>query len=143
MSGLCSTVALAQTEQISLPCVLLTRAALLEGDCSMTTVQVKRPEDTKLANWFAELRLWFDNNDCNPILFIEVAGRFNIKFADDIHAQLFATTLQSTAHQFGTRSWNRLRSTKTELKPQGRHTGDRKKPFSTLPSASFVCLRTL
>jgi hypothetical protein len=92
MSGLCSTVVLAQTEQISLPCVLLTRAALLEGDCSMTTVQVKRPEDTKLADWFAELRLWFDNNDCNPILFTEVAGRFNIKFADDVHAQLFATT---------------------------------------------------
>jgi hypothetical protein len=58
----------------------------------MTTVQVKRPEDTKLADWFAELRLWFDNNDCNPILFTEVAGRFNIKFADDVHAQLFATT---------------------------------------------------
>jgi hypothetical protein len=58
----------------------------------MTTVQVKRPEDTKLADWFAELRLWFDNNDCNPILFTEVAGRFNIKFAEDIHAQLFATT---------------------------------------------------
>ncbi len=58
----------------------------------MTTVQVERPEDTKLADWFAELRLWFDNNDCNPILFTEVAGRFNIKFADDVHAQLFATT---------------------------------------------------
>jgi hypothetical protein len=41
MSGLCPTVVAAQTEQISLPCVLLTRAALLEGDCSMTTVQVK------------------------------------------------------------------------------------------------------
>ena len=63
-----------------------------ESDCSMTTVQVERPEDTKLADWFAELRLWFDNNDCNPILFTEVAGRFNIKFADGVHAQLFATT---------------------------------------------------
>jgi hypothetical protein len=30
----------------------------------MTAVQVERPEDTKLAVWFAELRLWFDNNDC-------------------------------------------------------------------------------
>jgi hypothetical protein len=58
----------------------------------MTTVQVERPEDTKLADWFAELRLWFDNNDCNPILFTEVGGRFNIKFAEDAHAQLFAAT---------------------------------------------------
>jgi hypothetical protein len=60
----------------------------------MTTVQVERPEDTKLAVWFAELRLWFDNNDCTPIRFTEVAGRCNIKFADDAHAQLFlfATT---------------------------------------------------
>jgi hypothetical protein len=58
----------------------------------MTTVQVERPEDTKLADWFAELRLWFDNHDCNPILFTEVAGLFNIKFAEDADAQLFATT---------------------------------------------------
>ena len=58
----------------------------------MTTVQVDRPEDTKLADWFAELRLWFDNHDCNPILFTEMAGRFNIKFVEDAHAQLFATT---------------------------------------------------
>ena len=91
------TVVLAQTEQISPPCVLFTRAALLEGDCFMTTVQVERPEDTKLADWFAELRLWFDNNDCNPILFTEVEGvknrsGFNIKFADDVQAHLFAST---------------------------------------------------
>jgi hypothetical protein len=58
----------------------------------MTTVQVERPEDTKLADWFAELRLWFDSNDCNPILFTEVGGRFNIKFAEGAYAQLFATT---------------------------------------------------
>ena len=58
----------------------------------MTTVQVERPENTKLADWFAELRLWFDNNDCSPILFTEVGGRFNIQFADDSHAQLFASS---------------------------------------------------
>ena len=81
-----------QVEQFFCSCVLLIQAVLLEGDCSMTTVQVERPEDTKLADWFAELRLWFDDNDCNPILFTEVGGRFNIKFADDAHAQLFATT---------------------------------------------------
>jgi hypothetical protein len=58
----------------------------------MTTVQVERPDDTKLADWFAELRLWFDNNDCNPILFTEVGGRFNIQFADYAYAQLFASS---------------------------------------------------
>jgi hypothetical protein len=63
----------------------------------MTVVQIERPEDIKLADWFAELRLWFDNNDCSPVRFTE-AGRvtnrecFNIKFADEVHAQLFAST---------------------------------------------------
>jgi hypothetical protein len=58
----------------------------------MTLVQVVKPEDTKLADWFAELRLWFDSNDCNPVLFTEEGGCFNIKFADDAHAQLFSST---------------------------------------------------
>jgi hypothetical protein len=62
----------------------------------MTVVQIEKPEDTKLADWFAELRLWFDNNDCNPILFTEVGevknrSGFNIKFADDVQARLFAS----------------------------------------------------
>jgi len=26
----------------------------------MTMVQIEKPEDAKLADWFAELRLWFD-----------------------------------------------------------------------------------
>jgi hypothetical protein len=81
-----------QAEQFFFSYVLLTQAVFLEGDCSMTTVQVEKPEDTKLADWFAELRLWFDNNDCNPLLFTEAGGRFNIKFTDDVHAQLFATS---------------------------------------------------
>jgi hypothetical protein len=58
----------------------------------MMIVQVERPESTQLADWFAELRLWFDTNDCSPMLFTEAGGRFNIKFADDAHAQLFAST---------------------------------------------------
>ena len=28
----------------------------------MTVVQIEKPEDTNLADWFAELRLWFDVN---------------------------------------------------------------------------------
>ncbi len=58
----------------------------------MTIVQVERPESTNLADWFAELRLWFDTNDCSPMLFTEAGGRFNIRFADDAQAQLFAST---------------------------------------------------
>jgi hypothetical protein len=58
----------------------------------MITVQVERPGDTKLADWFAELRLWFDDNDCSPMLFTEVGRRYNIKFADDAQARLFAST---------------------------------------------------
>jgi hypothetical protein len=58
----------------------------------MTIVRLERPEDTTLADWFAELRLWFDTNDCSPMLFTQVGGHFNIKFADDAHARLFAST---------------------------------------------------
>jgi len=76
---------------------LITADLLLEAIEPMTVVQIKKPEDTKLADWFAELRLWFDNNDCNPILFTEVEGvknrsGFNIKFGDDVQARLFAST---------------------------------------------------
>jgi len=85
-------------EQIlSLRVSLITADLLLEAIGPMTVVQIEKPEDTKLADWFAELRLWFDNNDCNPILFTEVEGvknrsGFNIKFADDVQARLFAST---------------------------------------------------
>jgi hypothetical protein len=58
----------------------------------MIIVQVERPGDTKLADWFAELRLWFDDNDCSPMLFTEVGGHYNIKFADEAHARLFASS---------------------------------------------------
>ena len=63
----------------------------------MTVVQIEKPEDAKLADWFAELRSWFDNNDCSPILFSEASKemsrpRFNIKFADDVQARLFVST---------------------------------------------------
>ena len=63
----------------------------------MTVVQIEKPEDAKLADWFAELRSWFDENDCSPILFSEAGremnkSRFNIKFADDAQARLFVST---------------------------------------------------
>jgi hypothetical protein len=64
----------------------------------MTTVQVERPEDIKLSDWFAELRLWFDNHDCSPARFVEAGRamdrdreRFNLTFADEVHAQSFVS----------------------------------------------------
>ena len=62
----------------------------------MTTVQIERPEHTKLADWFAELRLWLDNNDCSPMRFSQAGQamsgeRFNITFADEIHAESFVS----------------------------------------------------
>jgi predicted alpha/beta hydrolase family esterase len=36
---------------------------------AMTVVQIEKPEDANLADWFAELRSWFDVNDCSPLLF--------------------------------------------------------------------------
>jgi hypothetical protein len=37
--------------------VLLTSAVISKGQSAMTVVQIEKPEDTNLADWFAELRL--------------------------------------------------------------------------------------
>ena len=63
----------------------------------MTVVQIEKPEDVKLADWFAELRSWFDVNNCSPLLFAKAGtvmnrDRFNIKFADDAQAHLFTAS---------------------------------------------------
>lgn len=63
----------------------------------MTVVQIEKPEDANLADWFAELRSWFDVNDCSPLLFAKAGtamnrDRFNIKFADDVQAHLFTSS---------------------------------------------------
>jgi hypothetical protein len=65
----------------------------------MTVVQIEKPRDTNLADWFAELRSWFDVNDCNPLLFAKAEtvmnrDRFNIKFADDAQAHLFTSSFE-------------------------------------------------
>lgn len=62
----------------------------------MIVVRIEKPGNTTLADWFVELRSWFDNNECTPILFSqagEVMNRvlFNITFADHAQAQLFAS----------------------------------------------------
>ena len=63
----------------------------------MTVVQIEKPENANLADWFAELRSWFDVNDCSPLLFAKAGtvmnrDRFNIKFADEGQAQLFSSS---------------------------------------------------
>lgn len=67
----------------------------------MTVVQIEKPEDANLADWFAELRSWFDVNDCSPLLFAKAGtvmkrDRFNIKFADDAQAHLFTSSFRSS-----------------------------------------------
>ena len=62
-----------------------------------TVVQIEKPEDANLADWFAELRSWFDVNDCSPLLFAKAGtvmnrDRFNIKFSDDVQAHLFTSS---------------------------------------------------
>jgi hypothetical protein len=61
----------------------------------MMVVQVEKPDNITLAEWFAELRLWLDDNDCHPTLFNEAeqvidALSFNLTFSNDAEAQLFA-----------------------------------------------------
>ena len=63
----------------------------------MTVVQIEKPEDATLAEWFAELRLWFDNHDCSPLSFANAGtimnrDRFDIKFADAAQAHLFTSS---------------------------------------------------
>ena len=61
----------------------------------MMVVEVEKPADITLADWFAELRLWFDHNDCHPTIFNQAAQvidglAFDITFGNDADAQLFA-----------------------------------------------------
>ena len=68
----------------------------------MIVVRIEKPRNTTLADWFVELRSWFDNNDCSPILFSragEVTNKvlFNITFADHAQAQLFASKFSKYA----------------------------------------------
>src|SRR5712671_5900171 len=63
----------------------------------MMVVQIGKPGNMTLAVWFAELRSWFDDNSCQPTLFIQ-SGRkmdtliFDVSFDNMAHARLFAST---------------------------------------------------
>ena len=68
----------------------------------MMVVQLEKPGNVTLAVWFAELRSWFDENNCQPTNFSE-SGRkidtllFNVIFADNTHARLFASAFTKYA----------------------------------------------
>jgi hypothetical protein len=68
----------------------------------MMVVQLEKPGNMTLARWFAELRSWFDENNCQPTLFSE-SGRimdnllFNVTFADNAQARLFSSTFTKYA----------------------------------------------
>lgn len=68
----------------------------------MVVVRIEKPEDANLADWFVELRSWFDDNDCSPLLFAE-AGRvmnrvlFDVTFANEAQAALFASNFSKYA----------------------------------------------
>jgi hypothetical protein len=86
-----------QRNELPLEPVLSTSAVIPKGQLAMTVVQIEKPEGVKLADWFAELRSWFDVNNCSPLLFAKARtvtnrDRFNIKFADDAQAHLFTSS---------------------------------------------------
>jgi len=54
----------------------------------MLVVQIKKPGNITLANWFNELRSWFDQNNCQPTLFnqserVTDKSIFDITFSDE------------------------------------------------------------
>ena len=62
----------------------------------MMVIQIEKPANITLAAWFAELRSWFDENNCQ-LAFFASAGRvidkyiFNVTFAENTQAHLFAS----------------------------------------------------
>jgi hypothetical protein len=68
----------------------------------MMVVQLQKPANMTLAVWFAALRLWLDENQCEPALFTR-SGRimdnilFDFTFENDTHARLFAANFRKYA----------------------------------------------
>ena len=63
----------------------------------MVVVEIEKPGNMTLANWFCELRSWLDHNYCQPTLFnqSEIFNRkiiFNITFSDETQARVFSST---------------------------------------------------
>jgi hypothetical protein len=65
-------------------------------------VQIKKPTNVTLAEWFTDLNSWFNQKNVHPILFTE-AGRvtdgllFDIRFADHEAARLFTSNFAKYA----------------------------------------------
>jgi hypothetical protein len=62
----------------------------------MMVVQIEKPANMTLAEWFTELRSWFDINNCQPASFLPNEGvidkvAFNVTFSENTQARLFAS----------------------------------------------------
>jgi hypothetical protein len=62
----------------------------------MMVVEIEKPANMALAEWFNELRSWFDEHNCEPTSFLP-SGRvidkvvFDATFAQNTQALLFAS----------------------------------------------------
>ncbi|HVH80473.1 MAG TPA: hypothetical protein VM782_13845 [Stellaceae bacterium] len=61
----------------------------------MLLVEIEKPENEKLSEWFSELRSWLDANRCSPSIFMRVGRRidrliYRISFNDAVRAHQFS-----------------------------------------------------
>ncbi|HYM73083.1 MAG TPA: hypothetical protein VET89_08885 [Stellaceae bacterium] len=68
----------------------------------MRVVQVEKPENATLADWFSELRAWFDENHCEPWGFTRSGRRIDrliylVSFHDELKARQFSATFAKYA----------------------------------------------
>jgi hypothetical protein len=61
----------------------------------MLLVEIEKPENETLANWFSQLRDWLDANRCAPSIFARAGRRidrliYRISFDDAARAHRFA-----------------------------------------------------
>jgi hypothetical protein len=61
----------------------------------MLVVQIEKPENETLSEWFSELRSWFDRNGCQPSGFVRSGRRidraiYQLSFDDPAVARLFS-----------------------------------------------------
>jgi hypothetical protein len=66
----------------------------------MLVVQIEKPENKSLAAWFSELRLWLDENHCQPSIFfpsdkITSGLCFDIIFSYDEEAHRFSSYFEN------------------------------------------------
>src|SRR2546423_4735091 len=94
----------------------------------MVIVEIEEPDDMTLGNWFSELRSWFDNHHCQPILFnqserVMDKAIFNITFSDEAQARLFASTFARYAPSIRRSASIERADLRKTLEPEIAHSG--------------------